>query len=1076
MYDLFISYSRKDDDEAAPVHGWLDAFIGALQAEHRRTTASDLKIFVDRKDIAVMADWEHRILEALRSSTLLMPWISPNYFSSRYCYREWKEFVAYESAGSVAQEGVAPVYFITVPGLTDEGTIGVDDPAWGRDLARRQRLDIRDFVETGIGTVSNDDFRRQIEVLNEQITQRLERAWQADASPGTVERHNPRFVGRQTELRDLREALALGAVGVIASVHGLGGTGKTALASEYAHSYAAEYSGGRWLLRCRGQRNLATVLPQLAVPLGISFTQDEATNPERASLRILAELQRRTMARGDDAACLLLFDDVDNAELLGPSSTGILPHKRWLQVLATTRLDPGAFGQGMPGYSFLPLDELSEDDALRLIELHQPGERFADKSEQEDSLEIVRALGCFALAVEAAAIFLGLYPDVRPGEFLERIRQEGVFAPDHVARDEVVAARVRHREKLVAVSLEPTLARLSPEERYVLEVASQLPEGQIPLSWLRVVTGQRFPAFRRPPAAGHPDPWLKVERRLKGMRLIIPTGDPRIVRMHKLVRARVLQIATVASSLRASVLSHATSRAKHVSERWEDSKTRWEVEPLLALAQQDADAQRFEPGPLVLLVVGLLLKVGRRVDAEPIVDKALKSRGSNNSTELQTYSGMLKQRAGCLEEAELIFRDVLTALLKQGDAYELSIVGASLNLTEALWRQGRCADAKREVQRAVSLSERALDLVVEPAVRLPEDELEKLRNGRSAQVCALIEKARAIAEAVWAPNVLANARPLTAAESAQCVKFFERSHGHIAAGLPVFVSAFAGAHNLLGQILLEEGSLEPAEREARRLLAIEQVCPTLRYNGAAASSLLARILAVAGHGSEGEPEVLERKALETVSEVFGEDHPNVVPALNNLGLLLIEVNRAEEAEPLLRRAVGILESAFGQEHVELANTLSNLGWALHKLGARRFSEAAEVYRRAIGLWEGAFGEDHPSVGIGANNLAAVLRDADRLTDAEFELSRAVRILASYSRREHRAHPKLAPTLKAYRSLLVKLGVLPQQIEKRVSQQLGELPKALAKQFQGGDGSATDPSRPCPCESGKAFDQCHGRVS
>ena len=53
---------------------------------------------------------------------------------------------------------------------------------------------------------------------------------------------------------------------------------------------------------------------------------------------------------------------------------------------------------------FLPIDVLTEPDALALIEQHQPGGRFRDDAERQAALQIVRLLDRFTLAVETAAL------------------------------------------------------------------------------------------------------------------------------------------------------------------------------------------------------------------------------------------------------------------------------------------------------------------------------------------------------------------------------------------------------------------------------------------------------------------------------------------------------------------------------------------------------------------------------------------------------------------------------------------------------------------------------------------------
>lgn len=134
-YDLFISYSRRDDKQ-----GQVRALKEQIEADYRSFAKEDLRCFFDTEDIATMDDWRHRILEGLRDSNLLLLVLSPAYLKSDYCEWEIVEFLKYEHSRSVGGQGVTPVYFVEIPGL-DEPGFEQRAAAWLARVRRRNQVD-----------------------------------------------------------------------------------------------------------------------------------------------------------------------------------------------------------------------------------------------------------------------------------------------------------------------------------------------------------------------------------------------------------------------------------------------------------------------------------------------------------------------------------------------------------------------------------------------------------------------------------------------------------------------------------------------------------------------------------------------------------------------------------------------------------------------------------------------------------------------------------------------------------------------------------------------------------------------
>jgi hypothetical protein len=469
-YDIFISYSRRDDKQ-----GQVRALKEQIEADYHSFAKEDLHCFFDTEDIATMDDWRHRILEGLRESNLLLLALSPAYLDSPYCEWEIVEFLKYEHSRTVGGQGVTPVYFVEIPGL-DEPDFEQRAAAWVARVRRRTQVDLRPWFHEGAEALKCVDVRRRLDDLERSLHTRLSQLRRLREVPGNLPAHNPHFVGREAEMQRLHEAAGLGRFGVLTAVQGMGGVGKTALAIQYAYAYADFYPGGRWLVGCAGETNLASAVRRLDLDLGLTLTDEEKRDDNLAAHRVLAELERRAIegakARSGEKhppqpKALLLLDNVDASALLQPPQSALLTGRQWLHVLATTRSGVEDFGNDPERLTVFSIDELPDKDALRLIESYQPGGRFQTQPERDAALGLVRLLGGFTLAVEVVAVHLGERAGrVTCAAFFERMKKEGLGKFDDVMRG--TKTGIFHGEKLVGATLQPTLDLLSEPERPAL--------------------------------------------------------------------------------------------------------------------------------------------------------------------------------------------------------------------------------------------------------------------------------------------------------------------------------------------------------------------------------------------------------------------------------------------------------------------------------------------------------------------------------------------------------------------------------------------------------------------------------
>ncbi|MER6342660.1 tetratricopeptide repeat protein [Streptomyces tendae] len=278
------------------------------------------------------------------------------------------------------------------------------------------------------------------------------------------------FTGRDRETADLLRALdpagtrpAASAV-LVASVSGLGGIGKTALAVETAH-LARERSwfpGGILFIDLHGydrepvtaDRSLRTLLHALGTPPERMPT----TTDERAAL-YRSTLAARAREHG---GVLVLADNASSADQVRPLVPGDSRHR----VLVTSR-------DRLPqlGARLLPLDELGTseayellDRALRIADPHDG--RVGDDTGTSDRL--AGLCGRLPLALQIAAALLA----ADPGKPVSELVAELAEAHDRLDH-------LDDGERSVRAAFELSYRRLPPEQARLLRLLALAPGPEV---------------------------------------------------------------------------------------------------------------------------------------------------------------------------------------------------------------------------------------------------------------------------------------------------------------------------------------------------------------------------------------------------------------------------------------------------------------------------------------------------------------------------------------------------------------------------------------------------------------------
>ncbi|MCB1033038.1 MAG: serine/threonine protein kinase [Acidobacteria bacterium] len=209
---------------------------------------------------------------------------------------------------------------------------------------------------------------------------------------------------------------------------------------------------------------------------------------------------------------------------------------------------------------------------------------------------------------------------------------------------------------------------------------------------------------------------------------------------------------------------------------------------------------------------------------------------------------------------------------------------------------------------------------------------------------------------------------------------------------PAYVDALRGqmiAHNALSNYQ----EVEDLAREALGILEAKGELDTLAAAGTWRS--LANTFRKQGRYEEALPYYEKVRALE---EALAADSYEAGMTLYNLGIVLVQLARYDEAEPVYKRCLEIWKETAGPEHASTAKV--ELAIATLYRNQKRYDEAEEGLKRAMKIFEGSVGADNVYPALAANNLGSVYLEQERYDEAEVSYQRALQIFRSTYGEKH----------------------------------------------------------------------------
>ncbi|MEI8166456.1 MAG: tetratricopeptide repeat protein, partial [Chloroflexales bacterium] len=223
-------------------------------------------------------------------------------------------------------------------------------------------------------------------------------------------RRNPLFVGREADLHALACAMANGAtvaIGQIAAATGLGGIGKTNLASEFVHRYGQFFAGGVFWLSFGDP----AAIPAEVAACGAAGLVER---PDWAALRPDDQVRLVCAAWAEPIPRLLVFDNCDDTDTVSAEAllSDWCPSSGGARVLITSRR--GAWDTGL-GVTPCALGVLARAESIDLLRRLHPALPEADAD------AIAATVGDLPLALHLSGNFLHAYPSVVPAAYLREL-------------------------------------------------------------------------------------------------------------------------------------------------------------------------------------------------------------------------------------------------------------------------------------------------------------------------------------------------------------------------------------------------------------------------------------------------------------------------------------------------------------------------------------------------------------------------------------------------------------------------------------------------------------------------------
>jgi ankyrin repeat protein/Tfp pilus assembly protein PilF len=132
-----------------------------------------------------------------------------------------------------------------------------------------------------------------------------------------------------------------------------------------------------------------------------------------------------------------------------------------------------------------------------------------------------------------------------------------------------------------------------------------------------------------------------------------------------------------------------------------------------------------------------------------------------------------------------------------------------------------------------------------------------------------------------------------------------------------------------------------------------------------------------------------KKALELIQKAYGEEHIDVATIYNNIGTVLADQGKYDEALILYNKTCDIQLKVLGKMHPHVAGDYNNIGASLKAQG--KYDESLTSHKKALDILLNVLGEEHPHVAISYHNIGRVLEAQEKYDEALIFYNKALDI-------------------------------------------------------------------------------------